>query len=83
MLSATAINDNTLEVKVVQPHFDDDLSRFKNAIPSADRRYLWWKEAWIVSNARDYLYIDWVAAALRILSKPKPGEIKLTQEKMF
>jgi hypothetical protein len=79
MLSIHAINENTLKVKIVQPGFQDSVSRFKTAIASKDRAYDWVRQEWTVINAQKYAYIDWVFAATEDIRQPSAGEIKLTQ----
>ena len=79
MLSVHAVNPNTLEVKILPPHFHDDLARLKNTIPASDREFLEVKQVWLIRNARNYSYVDWVYRALDVLRPARPGEIKLTQ----
>ncbi len=79
MLSVHAVSNTQLEVKILPPHFHDDLSRLKVAIKDKHRSYNDDKQVWIIYNADLYKHLDWVLRALENIRLPEPGEIKLTQ----
>ena len=83
MLSVHAVSNTQLEVKVLPPHFHDDLSRLRAAIKKNDLTYFDYRQIWIVYNANFYKNLDWVQRALENIRPPKPGELKLTQGQLW